>query len=298
MRVTGRPILALLLVALLAAAARGAEFDRRIPVQPGTRLDVRLYGGEVVIRGWDEDAVRVRAVHFDSDTIDLEAAGSEVRVRARTRAGAPHGIDLEIRVPSWMPLSVVGPYVDVQVSGTRADVRVETVRGDIRVTGGSGRLSLSSIEGQVVLEQARGDADLRAANNGIRVTGFEGTLRAEAVDGSLRLRQVVATRVEASAMAGDILWDGGLTADGSYHLATHSGDIDVTLPAASNATVTVHALDGHFHSAFRASDDGATRGGRLRLGRGGPRLDLESFNGVISLRPAAGGRPAARPPAQ
>jgi hypothetical protein len=269
------------------ATGRATEFDRTVPARPGMRLDVRVFGGEVVVHVWDKDAVRVRASHFSTDEIDLQAAGQEVQVRARTRAGAPHGIDLDIDVPAWMAIGIVGPYVDVTAGGTRSDVTVETVRGDIRVTGGSGIIALSSIEGQVVLDGARGSARLRAANNGIRVTGFQGALHAETVDGSIRLLRVAATDVDVSTMSGDILWDGPLPATGHHRLITHSGDIDMTLPRSASATVAVHALDGHVRSQFspplKAEPDNRVT---LVLGTGRPQLDLESFNGIISLRPS------------
>jgi hypothetical protein len=280
---------AALLAAVLvgASGARAAEFDRIVPATPGMRLDARLFGGFIVVRAWDRDAVRVRASHFATDEIDVQPAGREIQVRARTRAGTEHGIDLEISVPVWMPMTIAGPYVDVTASGTRAGVTVETVRGDIRVTGGSGDIRLSSIEGQVVLDGASGTARLRAVNNGIRVTGFTGTLQAETVGGSVRLLQIAASNADVSTISGDILWEGPLAGDGQYQLVTHSGDIDVTLPVATSATVTIHALDGHVRSLFSQSlRRDSDHHGVLVLGSGRPRLDLESFNGIISVRPS------------
>jgi DUF4097 and DUF4098 domain-containing protein YvlB len=240
-----------------------------------------------MVRAWDRDAVRVRASHFSTDEIDLQAVGRTAQVRARTRAGAPHGIDLDIDVPAWMAVTIAGPYVDVVITGTRADISVETVRGDIRVQGGNGTISLSTMEGQLILEQAQGTARLRAASHGIRVAEFTGAIRAETVEGSVRLLRVTSPDVDVSTMGGDILWEGPLAADGHYQLVTHSGDIDVTVPRSTAATVTVHALDGHVQSTFSAPlradpDHRAT----LVLGSGRARLGLESFNGVISLRPS------------
>jgi hypothetical protein len=285
-------VLAIVTVLVVPAVLLAAEFDRTVQASAGMRLDVRLFGGEVAVRAWEKDEVRVRSSHFSSDEIEMVTSGKEIQVRARTRVGAPHGIDLEIDVPAWMAANVVGPYVDVTFSGTRAGVSVETVRGDIRVTGGQGTIALSSIEGQVVLDGATGQAKLRAANNGIRVAGFHGTLQAETVDGSVRLLQVAATDVDVSTMSGDILWEGPLVADGRYQLVTHSGDIDVTLPAASSdVTITAHALEGHVLSRFAprlvpSSDHQVA----LVLGSGSQRFDVESFNGMISLRPAEAGR--------
>ncbi|MEW5983079.1 MAG: DUF4097 family beta strand repeat-containing protein [Acidobacteriota bacterium] len=278
-------LVVLVMVLAVPSSGRATEFDRTLPAAPGMRLDVRLYGGEVVVRAWDQDAVRVRAIHFPTDVIECTAIGTEIRVRARTTAGSLHGIDLDIDVPAWMAIGIVGPYVDVAANGTQSGVTIETIRGDIRVGGGNGTILLSSMEGQIALENARGTARLRAANNGVRVSGFAGDLQAETVDGSVRLRGVVASRVEVSTMTGDILWEGPLAEDGRSQLISHSGDIDVTLPPSASATIAVHGLDGNLRCQFAAPAGRGADGGRLLvLGSGRSRLDLESFNGIISIR--------------
>ena len=110
---------------LCAGATEAAQFDRTVSAPRGTHLDVRLYAGQVVVRAWDRDAVRVRATHFSTDEIDLRKTGQAFAVRARARRGVPHGIDLEIDVPAWMAVDVAGTYLDVAVEGTAANVAAE-----------------------------------------------------------------------------------------------------------------------------------------------------------------------------
>lgn len=272
---------------MVATAAAGAQFDRTIPATQGSRLDVRLYGGEVIVRVWDRNEVRVRATHFRTDEIDLRTIGQIVQVRARARAGAPHAIDVEIDVPAWMDVAIAGTYVDVSVSGTRAPVKAETVRGDVAVKGGAGNIALKSIEGDVVLEGGEGRAELSAVNNGVRVTGWKGDLFAETVNGSVTLESVQSTSVEVGTVAGDIRWDGPMASQGHYQFATHDGDIDVTVGERDNAAVSVRSFDGHFRCAFpvKVPDEPARRRRfSFVLGTGTARLDLETFRGTISLR--------------
>jgi hypothetical protein len=275
-----------LLAGLLAACpAAGAEFDRTVAVRRATSLDVRLFGGEVIVRGWNRNEVRVRATHFQSDVIEIVPQGQAMSVRARATVGAPHGIDLTLDVPAWMPVTVVGTYVDVSVTGTAAAVSAETVRGDVRVRGGRDRLTLKTIEGQVTLEDAEGVAVLTAANNDIRVTGFAGDLLATAVNGSVRLERVVSRSVEAGTVDGDISWAGPLAADGHYRFGTHGGDIDVALTGTVDAAVTVRAFDGRFSSPLAPPGAGPWRRRTgFVLGAGSSSLDLETFRGSITLR--------------
>ena len=279
----------LLLGAWLACAAlAGAEdFDRTVRVAAGTRLDVRLYGGTVAIRGWDRDLVRVRATHFRTDTIEVRPAGGVIGVRARARLGTPHAIDFDIDVPAWMEVAIAGTYLDISVAGTRASVRAETVRGDVKVNGGVGTITLKSIEGEVVLEGGQGRADLVAVNNGLRVTGWKGDLLAQTVNGGVTLQGVQSTSVDVGTVGGDVSWDGTMVDQGRYQFATHSGDIDVMLPERDNAAVSVRAFEGRFRSTFpvKAPDARALRRRfSFVLGTGAARLDLETFAGTISLR--------------
>jgi hypothetical protein len=275
-----------LLAGLLAACpAAGAEFDKVVPVRPPTRLDVRQFGGEVVVRSWGRNDVRVRATHFQSDRIDVESKEHVLSVRARATLGAPHAIDLTLDVPAWMPVSVVGTYVDVSVTGTAAAVSAETVRGDVRVKGGRDRLTLKTIEGQVILEDAEGTAILTAANNGIRVSGFAGDLQATSVNGSVRLERVVSRSVEAGTVDGDISWTGALAGGGHYRFGTHGGDVDVALTGTVDAAVTVRAFDGRFSSPLAPPGAGPWRKRTgFVLGTGSSSLDLETFRGSMTLR--------------
>ncbi len=270
-----------------ARSAAGAEFNRSFAVRPGTRLDVRLFGGEVIVHAWEQDRVRLRATHFTTDTIDARIDGSTLAIRARAKVGSPHAIDLTIDVPSWMALSVSGTYVDVSVTGSRADVSVDTVRGDVHVTGTAGAISLKTIEGDVTLEKAAGRATLTAVNNGIRVVGFDGELVASTVNGAATLEAVRSASVEVGTVGGDISWNGPMNPSGRYQFATHTGDIDVSLGRDPSAAVSVRAFDGQFRSAYPVKTPEA--GGQRKrftfvLGSGTAHLELETFRGTISLR--------------
>jgi hypothetical protein len=287
MLMPGRRFALALTFLLCAGVAKAAEFDRIISVPRGTRLDVRLFAGEVVVRAWDRDSIRVRATHFTSDEIDVRTLGQAITVRARARRGAPHGIDFDIDVPAWMAVDVAGTYLDIAIDGTTANVTAETVRGDIHVKGGAGVLRLKSIDGEVVLESARGRAELSSTNDGIRVTGFTGELIADTVNGSVKLRAIQATSVEVGTFGGDISWEGTFSDDGRYRFATHTGGVDVSLDSRVNATVNVRAFEGVFRAAFPVKlPDEASRHRRFSfvLGSGSARLDLETFGGTISLR--------------
>lgn len=281
--------LAALLTTLVAAAAaaQAAEFEKLVPAARGTMLDVRLFGGEVAVQAWDRDQVRVRATHFATDSVEVAAEGRTIEVRARARAGKPHAIDFTIDVPAWMPVAIAGTYLDISVQGTTAGVSARTVRGDVKVAGGAGDITLGSTEGEVILEGGRGRATLESVNNAVRVTGFDGELVAESVSGSVSLRRVKSLSVAASTVSGDISWEGALSPNGRYQLATHSGDLDLSLPPGTDATLAIRSFEGHVHSMLAETlPELPARRKRftLTLGTGAAKADLETFTGTISLR--------------
>ncbi len=284
-----------LLVVLAGATAGAEEFDRTVAVARGTRLELRLFGGTVVVRAWDRDAVRVRATHFRTDSINVSAENQVVRVGARSGQGLPHAIDFQIDAPSWMAVDLAGTYLDVTVEGTRADVVAQTVRGDVRVKGGAGTISLKSIEGEVVLEGASGRAELSSANNLVRVDGLHGNLFAETVSGSVKVRGVDGTSVEVGTTSGNISWDGTMAAGGRYQFVTHNGDVDVALDAQAGATLFVRIFEGSVRATFPLAlpDEKARRKPfQVVVGSGAARVELETFSGVVSLRrPGADRRP-------
>ena len=283
-------VFALVALACLLPAPRpatAAEFDKTIPVRPGTRLDVRVFGGEIVVTAWAQDAVRIKATHFSTDTIDVKNEAQALTVRSRARAGKPHAIDFRIEVPAWMPVSLAGTYLDARVEGTRADVAVETVRGDVSVKGGDGQLRLKAVEGEVALEGGRGRAELSAVNDVALITGFDGELLVETVSGDVKVRDVNVRSAVVSAMSGDIAWSAPLAPSGRYELATHDGDIDLTLPAATNATVGVRAFEGDALTTFPVKlpqGDAARKRFTFTLGSGSAHLEVETFTGTISIR--------------
>src|SRR5262245_26719425 len=128
-------MLALALVTLMVAAP---PTDQTVDVKRGARLEVHNFNGDVTVKVWNRDAVRVEADHSDREYVDIRPGDLAVVVRSRSRSGPPQSIDYTITVPSWMAVNVDGASADVVLDGVGGEVNVETNRGDIRVRGGAG----------------------------------------------------------------------------------------------------------------------------------------------------------------
>src|SRR5260370_26762448 len=104
-----------------------ATTDQTVNVAKGTKLDVNNFAGDVTVKVWDKDAVRVEATHSDRETVDIKQNEQVLTVRSRsTRGGPPRSLDYTITVPKWMAISVSGTYADVTIEGVGGDVAVDT----------------------------------------------------------------------------------------------------------------------------------------------------------------------------
>src|SRR5262245_59513529 len=155
---------------LILAAMAVTTTDQTVPVTKGTKLIVSNFAGDVNIKTWDKDAVRVEVNRTDRETVDIKVADQVVTVRSRsTRGGPSRSLDYTISVPAWMGISVSGTYADVKADGVGGDVAVETTHGDISIRGGSGFISLKSVQGEIAVERAKGRVEVRAVNEGVRL---------------------------------------------------------------------------------------------------------------------------------
>src|SRR5207237_3054272 len=152
----------------LAALRLTQQTDTTAPVRSGARLEISNYGGEIAVKTWSRDAVRVVADHPSRDRITVDASDQVVRVKTEGGRRGPSQIDYAVTVPAWMALNLSGVYTDIKVDGAQNEITAETVQGEVTVLGGSGNVSLKSVMGAVTLEKARGRIDLSSVNEAIR----------------------------------------------------------------------------------------------------------------------------------
>ncbi len=276
------------MLALLGAVAGlmlAQQTDTTLEVQQGARLEVDNFGGEIVVRTWAQNRVRVQASHSSRDFIDIRTSTRAVRVEAESRRGMPHLVEYQITVPAWMAVELQGVSTDMVVEGTQAAVRVETVEGDVRVTGGRDEISLQSVGGGVTLSGAQGRVEVSSVDGDLRLTDIVGNITAETVDGSIIIEKAESDAVDANTVDGDILYVGVIRNNGRYVLTTHDGAVTVSIPQGTNATISVATFDGRLDASFPLQlRDTKARRFSFTLGNGGARVELETFDGAILLR--------------
>lgn len=269
----------------LGAAALIQQIDSTVPVERGQRLEVSAFAGDLTVTAWNRNAVRVEAEPSGRTRVGIIRRGSTVEVRTEGRRGPAGSVDLKLSVPAWMALDLSGVYTDVTVTGARGPVTVETVQGEIRVDGGEGLVSLQSVEGAVSLRGAKGRIEVHSVNEDVEIAASSGDVTAETVNGQVTLIRVEAASLAATTVNGDIQYDGPIRSGGRYDLSSHNGDLTLTVPEGTSATVAVSTFNGEFESEFPVTLTEARKGKRFSftLGRGEAQVNLESFQGTIQL---------------
>ena len=283
-----------MLAAIIFTMGVITPMDQTVNVTKGTKLDVSNFAGDVTVKTWDRDAVRVQVNVSDRETVDVKPGDQVLTIRSRSvRGGRPRSLDYSLTVPKWMAINISGTYVDANLEGVGADVAVETTNGDIHVSGGSGFVSLKSVQGEIFLEKAKGRIEVRAVNEGIRLADISGDLSAESTNGSIILDRIDSANVDLYSVNGNISYDGPIKDKGLYRLTTHNGLIAVGIPERINAVLRVRTYNGSFRSTFPVKTDDENQRKRFTatLGNGSAHMELESFGGTIALRRPGEPRP-------
>src|SRR6266853_629531 len=146
-------------LATFTALAFAQQTDTQIAVRQGIRLEVNNYGGGIVVKAWNQNAVRVHAEHSSRDYVDVNLEPSVLTVKAASRRGPPGVVDYTINAPAWMALNLAGMSTDIEVDGTQGAVTAETVSGDIELEGiESSNVDVNTVSGDVLYEGTIKDA--------------------------------------------------------------------------------------------------------------------------------------------
>ena len=227
--------------------------DETRALEPDGRFQLENVNGEITLRTWSRDEVRIEAERaatseeaLDDIEIDIEGEGREVRVKTRYPkrkswfAGGNRGkVDYEVTVPRG------------------ADVRLKTVNGHVDVEGLTGDLQVESVNGGLELADLEGEVQARTVNGGIhagfdRVPG-EGKHRFKTVNGG----------IEVSLPEGT---------GGRLKAKTVNGGIDCELPL-EVTTKKKRRLEG-------------------RLGPGSASFEFDTVNGGVNVVTGLGHSPA------
>jgi hypothetical protein len=161
------------LIALVyAASASAQDFQKSYTLNPGGQIKIGNISGDVVVTGYDGNAILVTATKEgrDRDKVEVEDLSSgnrvEVRVRYPKHCNCDASINFKVQVPRALSYQFEGINSvsgEVEIQGVTGEIHASSVSGEVRVKDVSGSVNASSVSGSVEVEiqKLSGNDDLK-----------------------------------------------------------------------------------------------------------------------------------------
>lgn len=289
----------LLVVAPATSDAQQNRGDQRFPIRLDTTFafgtrgsgEISVPSGEIIVHGWSEPRIRVRAA-AERGQVRVEGTSTYFTLSLRGQYGRGTDTRFEVWVPVGTRVRATTQSGNVRVAGTKAEVDAGTQSGDIELDDVGDRVAANVLSGDVSMRRVAGDVRVSAVSGDVDLMEVTGDVEVSSVSGDITLRGVTSRRVRTKTTSGDVSYDGVIDPAGRYDFGSHSGDVDILLPANASTQVTVATFSGGLVSDFPITlssgthDIGITSTKRFtfNVGKGEARITAESFSGDVTIR--------------
>jgi hypothetical protein len=303
----------LVLAMALSGSARDREtYEEKFEKVENLARDGRVFlsnlSGTIDVKVWKDEKVRIEAVKVSRAatqeaarenagqvTIEVTREAGELRIETkypRRKGGwGDRSLNVSVNYTLWIP-DKASPEIksisgDIKVEAAGGAVKAGAISGGVDILGASGNVDINVVSGGIRLENISGDVYLKAVSGNIEVARVKGSIQAETVSGRVRLEDVSEARtVRAKSLSGGIVYNGTIDAKGRYTLESHSGNVRMTIPAASAFDFNANTFSGVIETDFPIEVSGKISPRELRgvVGGGGADIKLSSFSGNIELR--------------
>src|SRR3954468_5851186 len=268
-------------VAILSVAAFGADNKKEFKyiVRNGASINVMNQFGTVNLKPASGSQVIVVAnSHSNKVEADCSQSGNRIEVRTHflEKANDDEGkIDYEIQVPN-------GATVSAQVAN--GSITAEHLNGDVTLKGDSASLEARDINNAHVHAHTVSGPITLANISGGHVEAGTGS-------GKIMLTNVTGPSVTVNTTSSAISYDGDFGAGGAYQLSSHSGPIEVALPANASVELKAESVNGSVQNDFplqqKKHSDFTPQAGKSFQGfanSGSSSVQLHSFSGTIRVK--------------
>jgi len=235
-----------------ADAHAGSAVERTASAERQVVVSLCVNEGQVVIRGWDREEVRARAVGATglrlltpnvqpSPRVEVLVAGREGREPSSGACGELRSLDLSVPRGASVRLQVRDGHVDVS---DVSEARVNVITGDVELRGLSRRAEVSCMNGDVSLSDSKGHARLRTVSGSVEAQNVSAAeagdeFEASSTSGDVSIEGVRHSQVRGATVSGAVFYAGALARGGLYDFKTIDGDVTLALPA--DSAFSLHA---------------------------------------------------------
>lgn len=269
------------------------EIDRQVDAEPKSRISIESFAGSLVIRGWQKKMVKVTGtLGRDVDELRLEKQGRDVDIEVefdKRRHPSRISAHLEIQVPMGSQVEVETVSAEVDFDGIEGELEAETVSGDLAVEGAPRSVSFVTVSGEVEIVASTRLSKVETVSGDVKLVGVGGDVEVTTVSGDVDVLSEQIRQLQAELVSGDFEYQGTPAAGSDMEIASHSGDVVLSLPESSSASFKVQTFSGSIRNDLgppAKKIDRYTPGKELifELGAGEAQISIESFSGTVMLR--------------
>ena len=257
--------------------------EAKIDIASGGALNIVNGAGSITLHSGTGRQILVSyTVHSDKVEVDQNSSGNKQRVELRTHA-LPNAkptadearVDYDVTVP-------VG--VSVNVATASAPITTDSLSGDIGLSSETGQISVTNT--------AKSHLRVRSMTAAVNLNNVTASIvDIQSSGGAVQLKNVTGQRITVGTTSGDITYQGDCSGGGDYLLTTHTGAIDMTLPATASVDLTARSTSGAVENAFplqeKSHNTFVPQQGRSFAGTsnsGSSSVELQSFSGKIRVK--------------
>jgi len=310
MKKTGWLAISLLLLFSLAAAKEKVEekFEKTVALAKDGKVDISNISGDITVMTWAQDQVKIEALKISEAsslekakenaakvTIEVVPEGNLLRIETKyPKSGKFWGgesvnvsVDYKLWIPEKAALKASNISGDVTAEAIGGAAALKAVSGDVQLTKAAAGADCNSVSGNVTVADVTGSAFLKSVSGDVKASVVKGSIEAESVSGDIELTDVSeAPTARVKALSGEVLFRGRFSKEGNYSLKSHSGNVELYLPADSAFDFEAETFSGGIESDFEIKVMGKVSPKEMSgsVNGGGAVLKVSSFSGDIKLK--------------
>jgi DUF4097 and DUF4098 domain-containing protein YvlB len=283
-------------VALIGSglALAGESVDRTLPASAKVSIEIENVSGSVEVEAWDRSEVRIVAeLGDDTEGLSIESEGDEIRIEVEVpeHSGRWGSRDIESTVKVWVPagasVDVETVSADIEVHGVNGELNLESVSGSIEADGEPATADMSTVSGSIKFSGLRTAVDAETVSGRVTLKGVEGRVDVSTVSGGIKISAGSVERADFESVSGSIEFRGALAIGGRLDASSHSGNVELFLPANTAASFEVETFAGDIRSDFGGESRRTSRyapGKELYHSTGSDaKISVETFSGNVFL---------------
>ena len=300
------------------------RFEKTVSLAKDGKVIVSNISGDIEVKTWNKGEVKIEALkvtrtdsekqaqeNFEKVTIEISEEGKTLRIETKYAKNYFKGKNKNASVSYWLMIPTQAQASAKSISGDilmekiGASAKADSVSGDLDLSEISGMVNGKSISGDLTVVKAGmsvdcssvsgtlrftdigGDADLNSISGDVILDNCRGNVEAETVSGNVKLQGITkASSVKAKSLSGDVRYYGNIYENGSYNFKSHSGNVNMEIPANSAFELVSKTFSGDIHTDFDITISGKL--GRRSLhgtvNGGGADISINTFSGDVYLK--------------